>query len=203
MRALFLFTIVFFLTSCQNQEDKKSPTEKKTTDSLSDYFPKDSLAAYLMSKVETFSLLSREGVADSNELFLYFAQRFDTSFVVHFKRERNVVHGVLYQVIRPYYMDDGDFADRSDGLLYFEGYRFNVDSTQWKDITKEATRALTQNVGQEKDGIFDGPTYVLAFNSRIRYSIDPEGLLSGFTTYLKDSLLNQWVAKRQKMHKAP
>jgi hypothetical protein len=187
MRTILLFALVCSVASCHYQEDSKTTVEKTTADTI--------FAAFAPN-VQLFSLSSPKALPDSNELYLYFQQMFDTSFLVHFKKTPGEIQGLLYEVVRPYHINDRGLAGRWDSLVVFEGYRFNIDAIQWENITKEADSALDKEPEGEEEGYFDGPNYFLAFNSKIRYSNKSDGVLSHFTTYLKDSVLNRWLAKK-------
>ncbi|HEY0610739.1 MAG TPA: hypothetical protein VGD35_13815 [Chitinophaga sp.] len=196
MRSLVLFAIVFLMASCQPGENTKQPITRPPAD----------LSAYLLSKVERFSLSSRGDIPDSNELVFYYGKSFDTSFLVHFEKSGSSVHGVLYEVGIPFHRDEWDVADKKDSLLFFDGYSFNIDSLRWANISKVADSILAKETGWEttRDGCADCPTYILAFNLRVKHNNSGKSdLLTGFAKYLKDSLLNQYITKRQpKLHKS-
>ncbi|WP_143081159.1 hypothetical protein [Chitinophaga rupis] len=191
MRVLLLFAVMFFIASCHQQENRSTISPKTATDSLWEF---------LRPKIEKFSITTSENLPDSNELVFFYEQRFDTSFLVHFKRAKEEVRGVVYQVAMPYHRDEIDLTNDRESLAFFEGYSFKIDSIRWQAITKEADIILTKKIVLEKNnGCFDSPFYFLIFNSKIRCSDNcDEVLLPGFAAYLKDSLLNQCMAKKPK-----
>lgn len=184
MRILSLLIFVFFMASCQQQQIVKAKT---TIDSISDY---------LSEKTKYFSLPYRINVTDSNELFFCHSERFDTSLLIHFKKGRNEIRGIVYQVVRGYFLVDQE----EDGPQFFEGYSFKLDTIQWKSITHAADSLLMTEPGHNYEHAFDGSDDVLAFNSRVRFNNTrpDDSLLLGYLAYLKSTLLNQCLEKKPK-----
>lgn len=189
MRIPAVLLIIIYMIACHPEGTDKGGLPSTQADSLS---------TYLISKVEKFSLSYGKGVPDSNALFFYYVQRFDTSMLVHFCKEQEVIKVIVYQVARPYYHSE-DLAGDEEGLQFFEGYSFNIDLIQWRDISKKADSLLmTDTEGKENNDNSDGAYYVLAFNSKARSNVNKldDILLSGFADYLKTTLLNQRMARR-------
>jgi hypothetical protein len=190
MRILSLFVFAFFLSSCHRQDNKKSSMENDKSQRL---------PAYLILKIEKFSLPFNEDMPDSNGLFFYYSQRFDTSLLVRFQKRSGEVFGMLYQVLPAYHRSDEDFADEKDSLLFFEGYSFRIDSAQWIGIMREANKIMSREEGPPRNEVcLDCPSYFLAYSSKVRNSYSEDrSLFAVFASYLKHSLLNQFVADRQ------
>jgi hypothetical protein len=196
MKSLLAFTLIFLAVSCEPQHvSKSSLVEKNAADSLSDY---------LASRIRYFSLPDSPNGADSNELFFYYAHQFDTSILIHFKKDKGIVHGIVYQVAPPYYQADSDFDDQQESPQFFEGFSFRVDSIQWTGIGKAADSILNIETGSEDASQpFDNPFYILAFSSKIRRNgnMKDQELLSGFFFYLKHAFIYPCLERKPKWKK--
>jgi hypothetical protein len=197
---LFLPIAVIFSSSCRLENDKTNIATSKTT--------ADSLSEFLTLKVGKFFIPNRVTIPDSNELYFYYAQRFDTSLLVHLRIEKGKVRGVVYQVALPYNtnregLEDEDEDDDNDNLQFFEGYSFRIDSSRWKNIAHEAECVLmpADSISREFTP-FDAPYYLLAYNSKMKSNMTEldQQRLSGFADYLRSNLLNQCMAKKPQWH---
>jgi len=196
---LLLVITVISLFSCQQKIDKGNIAASKTS--------ADSLAEYLLPlKAGKFFIPNRISMPDSNELYFYYAQRFDTSLLVHLKIEKGKMRGVVYQVARPYNTNRESLEeedDNNDNLQFFEGYSFRIDSSRWTSIALEAERILAPTDSTSKEfSPFDAPYYFLAYNSKIKSNMTEldQQRLSGFAEYLRNNLLNQCMARKPQWH---
>jgi len=196
MKALSLALLVCFGISCRRGSDAKMFVKKEDVNTL---------PAYLISKVEKFSFSFNNDVPDSSALLFYYSQRFDTSFLVHFQKRAGRIFGILCQVLPAYHRGDEDFADGKDSVLFFEGYKFKIDSVRWGGILRQVNKILAIQEGPiRKEVCLDCSSYFLAYGSRIGNSYNEDrSVFEHFARYLKDSLINRYVVERQaKMQKA-
>jgi len=190
MKILSLFILALFCASCHQEVSKNALARGNTSDS----FP-----GFLISKIEKFSIPFDNHVPDNNTLMFLCSKRFDTSYLVHLQKRKDETRGVLYEVLPTYHRDIDDFADKQDQRLFFEGYSFKIDSIQWNSIINATSRILKEKDARvSNEACLDCPSYILAYGSIVRNSSDGDrSLFAGFSQYLKDSLLNQFIRKRQ------
>lgn len=195
MKPFFALMMIFFLVSCDRSNRKNLNTGAKS----------DSLSLPLITRVERFSLPFSKEIPDSNGLFFYFSQRFDTSFFVHLERQSIGIRGVLYEITPSYHRDDKDFADSASQLLFFDGYSFAIDSIRWDNMVKKASGIFVDGHEPSKTEVcLDCPYYFLAYNRKVTDSYEKgRPIFEAFAQFLKDSLLNQYIRKRQPvLHKS-
>ena len=187
MRILALIIFTCLVVSCQHQEHYVKPINKDSTYYL------------LRSLVEKFSLTNDGMLADSNQLIFYYEKRFDTSLLVSLEKEADRIKAIVYQVAPPYYMNRGRPEENRKSPQFFEGFSFSIDTVSWKSTVNDAREILDADVPQNQTNIaFDGATYLLAFNSRIRVNrntID-DSLLSGYLSLLKSRFLYKYMAQK-------
>ncbi|MEZ2440115.1 hypothetical protein AB6805_00230 [Chitinophaga sp. RCC_12] len=187
MRILILIISTCLMISCQRQEHSAKQTNTDSTQYL------------LESLVEKFSLANDKMLADSNQLIFYYEKRFDTTLLVSFKKDADRIKVVVYQVAPPYYRNGGNLRGNQKSPQFFEGFSFSIDTATWSSTVRAATEILnTRPVRDDENSAFDGPTYLLAFNSKIRVnrnSMD-DSLLSGYLSLLKNQFLHKYMEQK-------
>ena len=191
LRVLSLVVLLFSCVSCLQQKGREKFVKENTFDSIPEYW---------ISQIEKFSIPFSREMPDSNALFFCDLEVFDTSFLVHFRKENNTVNGVFYEVLPAYHLGVENFADEKDQLLFFEGYSFKIDTSRWANIVKQANvlLKLEKDTGQKYRGCFDCAPDFLMHDSKMAVVFGKHREnFERFGQYLKDSLLNQYITKRQ------
>src|SRR6187402_793048 len=119
MNTIRFLVVVLLLASCQQQVSKRSTQDENNTDSL---------APYLLSRIEGFSLPFSKNFSDSNTLFFGCLPSFDTSYFIHIHKEGKVISAVLYEVPPTDRNAIVRFAAGQQEQLSFQGYSFKIDS---------------------------------------------------------------------------
>lgn len=197
MRISFILIAVMLLIACHNASRKSSGLIPKTYT--------DSVFSNLLSVASAFSISENSAFPDSNELYFYFAHRFDTSLLLHIKKNDSLVKVLAYEVTMPYFKVDPVAAD---GQLpqFFEGYSFYITLSEWMNIANAADSILLSPEGPPSEYVaFDSPTCFLVFNSKIKRNLNDEETkrLEAFLDYLKHEILYQQLAKKPKWFLVP
>lgn len=175
------------MISCQRQEHHAKQNNADSTSHL------------LKPLVERFSLANNGILADSNQLIFYYEKRFDTSLLISLKKDADGIKAIVYQVAPPYYRNGGSLKENHTLPQFFEGFSFSIDTASWKSTVSGATEILnTKSFQDEKNSAFDGATYLLAFNSKIRVNrnrID-DSLLLGYLSLLKSRFLYKYMEQK-------
>lgn len=192
MKLLPLLLLMIALISCQPQVPAKSNERKKASI--------DSVFYYMKTKAELFSMPFESIAADSNELIFCYSHRFDTSMLVHIKKRKRDIYGIVYQVALPYYQMESELNEPLPNPQYFEGFSFYVDSSQWQLLTKTADSILSIKTSYEANVPYDNPGYALAFNSKSRWNISrkDDQMMKEFSTLVKHTFLYDWMSKKPK-----
>ena len=159
------------------------------------------LPIYIATIVKKYDLPYDERlVVDSNGLVFYYSGRFDTTFLVHLRKNGPEIKGVLYEVLPAFHRDDVDYADKKKQLLFFEGYSFRLDSLEWREIVNQARGNLLTHENRliKNEGCADCPFYFLAHDFKvIKSDVENRSLFGSYSRYLKDFLLRQFEMKRR------
>src|SRR6187402_2369940 len=115
MNTIRFLVVVLLLASCQQQVSKRSTQDENNTDSL---------APYLLSRIEGFSLPFSKSFSDSNTLFFGCIPSFDTPYFIHLHKEGEVIRAVLYEVPLIDRNTIELFAAGQEEQLSFKGYSF-------------------------------------------------------------------------------
>ncbi|SFM57123.1 hypothetical protein SAMN05428949_0015 [Chitinophaga sp. YR627] len=191
MKAIFLGTIVLFLLSCQRETSNNQ--ERDVIDSVPT-LQRSELAAL----IEGFSIPFNEDLRDTNTVFFFCLPSFDTSYVLHLRKRRDGVQGIIYKTMPQYRNAIMGFAGKSDEVLPFSGFGFRMDIAGWDRFIEHASRvAINSRKDGKNSGCCDGTSYLLLYKSQPF----PGGNLGdtafeNFTQYIKDSVLNKYVASR-------
>lgn len=149
--------------------------------------------------------LPDNSLPDSNSLIFYCSRTFDTTSLVHLQKCGGSIHGVFYEMLPTYHRYAYDYAIQEDSLLFFEGYRFVIDSIIWKSVREKAQEILDKGHGlRNKDRYVDGNSYLLYHNFRRieGNSGNEEDLFEKFDRYLKNAFLQKYMnARKPKIHK--
>ncbi|MBO9730870.1 MAG: hypothetical protein J7623_19680 [Chitinophaga sp.] len=179
------------LISCQHQHGaSKQPTYPTTLDTA---------FGYLAAITKKFNPADDIQPSDSNRLTFYYEKSFDTSLLLSFRKEKDKVSAVVYQVNQFYFPGLTDSHKGLERPLFFEGFSFNIDTTNWQNILKDAEAVLNYPSIPGKDySVFDGPRYILAFNSQIKFNdnLTDDSLLSGYLSSLKHRFLYNKMAEK-------
>jgi hypothetical protein len=156
--------------------------------------------------IEKYSLpFDKSGEIDSSDFYFSYSGFYDTSFLLHLYKEDTSITGTLYEILPNYHRSDDDYSDEQSKLLFFEGYSFKIDSAVWNVIISNARNEFSENVDTpgKNEACNDCPFYLITYDLKIKKSNSGNRVaFTVFAKYLKDSLLNQYIIKRQpKMHK--
>ena len=137
--------------------------------------------------------------SDNNSLAFYHTATFDTSFLIHLKRETTGINGVYYEVLPSYHNNVNDFASGENQLLFFEGYSFTLDSTQWAMIKEKAEKMLSRDTSfKSNEGVRDGAEYVLSYNFKSSKSYNANNSEhESFYKFLKEQFLEKFIQGRK------
>jgi len=161
----------------------------------------DSLSKVVFQK---FSISGDEYKNDSNCLTFYCCRNYDTTTLIQIKKHEQTLSGVFYQILPTYHRFITDYADRNTRLLFFEGYSFTIDSTEWQSIINQAKLVLQEEINMNVLRVTDGNTYGLLYNGQIQRGRTGAGdvIFDRFDRFLKDSFLDEFIqARKPIMHK--
>ena len=123
---------------------------------------------------------------------------FDTSFLIHLKREPKTITGMYYEVIPIYHNEFKNFAVPENKLLFYEGYSFMLESSEWQEIEDQVDKLLSEKAPFDINvGCMDCELYGLHHSNR--------SIIGGTTTYkplyqfLKGRFLDRFITKRKLM----
>lgn len=145
-----------------------------------------------------FGLPYSDLTIDSNSLIFYSMRNFDTSFLVHFKKQDTGISGVYYEVLPTYHRNQKDYRSQESKLLFFEGFTFRIDTIKWQAIKRKLTfNLLQQDSSLAIKSCTDCPKFLLAYNYKTVHSdYKNRKNLEEFAKFLKDSCLNLFLAQR-------
>lgn len=186
---ILLLFLCFLYYSCQ--EKTNNPNEN-ILNKESNY--RDSSVYFIVKKFE--QLYPENFKSDSNSLVFYRTATFDTSFLLHLKRETDGINGIYYEVLPSYHNNVNDFAPGENQLLFFEGYSFTLDSTKWSMIKRMAEKMLSSDTSfKSNEGIRDGAEYVLSYNFKSSKGYNSE--YESFYKNLKEQFLEGFIKSRK------
>ena len=156
----------------------------------------DSLSKAVLQK---FSISGDEYKNDSNCLSFYCCRNYDTTTLIQIKKQGQTLSGVFYQILPTYHRFITDYADRNTRLLYFEGFSFIIDSTEWQSIVKQAKLVLQEKIDMNVPKVTDATTYGLLYNHQIQQGRSGAGdvIFDRFDRFLKDSFLDKFKQARK------
>lgn len=190
MKAIIFGTIVLFLLSCQQQ------TANNYERDVSDSMP--TLQSGPAALLEGLSIPYNEDLKDTNSVFFFCLPSFDTAYVLHLRKRSNGVQGIIYKTMPQHRGAIMGFAYQSDDVLPFAGFGFRMDMVGWDKFTEQASRTAEKSRKEgEKRGCYDGTYYLLLYKGQTfpgGNCDDPA--FENFTQYIKDSVLNKYVASR-------
>lgn len=196
MRLLFLLTTLLVLSACHNSRNESTAFFSKSQ--------ADTVFFNMLKRTSEFSMSESVAFPDSNELYFYYERRFDTSLFVHIQRNDSMARVIVYQVISPYFNNDY-YREDTTKPQFFDGYSFRINLLQWKSIADVADSILLTPTGPVEEPPFDGGTCTLAFNSKVKLSLNNQEIerLEAFRNYLKHKILYQQLAKKPQWSVVP
>lgn len=156
----------------------------------------DSLSKAVLQK---FAISSDEYKNDSNCLSFYCCRNYDTTTLIQIKKHEQTVSGVYYQILPTYHRFITDYADRNTKLLFFEGFSFTIDSTEWQSIVNQAKLVLQEKINMDVPKVTDATTYGLLYNHQIQQGRSGAGdvIFDKFDRFLMDSFLDKFIQARK------
>ena len=156
----------------------------------------DSLSKAVLQK---FSISGDEYKNDSNCLSFYCCRSYDTTTLIQIKKHEQTLSGVYYQILPTYHRFITDYADRNTKLLFFEGFSFTIDSTEWQSMVNQAKLVLQEKINMNVPKVTDGNTYGLLYNHQIQQGRSGAGdvIFDKFDRFLKDSFLDKFKQARK------
>jgi len=196
-KSLIACVCLIFCISCYHQ-DKRKRNQKSDSEV---YLPD-----YMTSIVKKYDLPYGDHLAvDSSGLLFYYSGHFDTTYLLHVRKNGQEIDAVFYEVLPAFHRDDEDYADKEKQLLFFDGYSFKVNSVEWRNMIDNANQILSrENVSIKNEACADCPFYFIAHNFKaIKSDSENRSLFVLYSKYLNDSLIKQYVMKRSlKMSKS-
>ncbi len=186
----YLFALVLF-TSCSNNEQDE--TRKIVKDSAS--------VQTFLFPINKFSLPYDSHLnLDSNSVIFMKEVPFDTSYLIHVRKESSVIRGVCYMILPSFHRDLEDFKDEKQKLLFFDGFSFILDSLQWETLnkkTKETLINMTDSIPTNSSCIHC-PSYTLFYNHQRRATGNSklQGNFKSYETYLREEIVDPLLKKR-------
>jgi hypothetical protein len=174
-------------------------SDKRTTSVDNKGFSKveiDSLSKVVLQK---FSINGDEYKNDSNCLSFYCCRNYDTTTLIQIKKHEQILSGVFYQILPTYHRFITDYADRNTRLLFFEGYSFIIDSTEWQSIVNQAKLVLQEEINMNVPKVTDATTYGLLYNYQIQQGRSGAGdvIFDKFDRFLKDFIVDKFIQARK------
>jgi hypothetical protein len=156
----------------------------------------DSLSKAVLQK---FLISGDEYKNDSNCLSFYCCRNYDTTTLFQIKKHEQTISGVYYQILPTYHRFITDYADRNTKLLFFEGFSFTIDSTEWQSIVNQAKLVLQEKINMNAPKYTDATTYGLLYNHQIQQGRSGAGdvIFDKFDRFLKDSFLDKFIQARK------
>lgn len=156
----------------------------------------DSLSKAVFQK---FSISGDEYKNDSNCLSFYCCRSYDTTTLIQIKKYEKTISGVYYQILPTYHRFITDYADGNTKLLFFEGFSFTIDSTEWQSIVNQAKLVLQEKINLNAPKYTDATTYALLYNHQIQKGQTGGGdfIFDKFDRFLKDSFLDKFNKARK------
>lgn len=190
MKAIIFGTIVLFLLSCQQQTANNH--RREVTDSM------PTLQSGPAALLEGLSIPFNEDLQDTNSVFFFCLPSFDTAYVLHLRKRRDGVQGIIYKTTPQHRGAIIKFADKNDEVLPFSGFGFRMDVAGWDSLMEHATIVAEDCNKDEKNfRCFGGTSYHLFYNGQVaRGGNCGDPAFEIFIQYIKDSVLNKYVASR-------
>lgn len=133
--------------------------------------------------------------SDSNTLLFFKTQPFDTTFLLKLQKQPSFVNVIYYRstpmdwaLVRPY-------ADAENELAHFDGFSFKTSLNIWDKLMQELkSKKFETTLMQNYPGCCDMPFYFVLFNGNkfTNSNSTNEKLLSQYTQFLKDRILNKY-----------
>jgi hypothetical protein len=193
VHAFTILTFLSFLFACNNVQNKQEPQIG--------YASKESIPPYINRIIEKFCLPYDDSIGvKNNNLIFYYSKNFDTSYLVHLQKNDSIINGVYYEILPAFHRSDADYTDKKSKLLFFNGYSFEIDSNKWSMIINKARNKLLseQYIPPQNEACLDCASYFILNDYKMNG--DNNGnrhLFAEYAKFLKDSLLNGFIAKRQ------
>lgn len=135
---------------------------------------------------------------DSNSLIFYGDRAFDTSFLLHVRKDIGKINVTYYEVLPNYhrFLNDVRVSDRQ--ALFFEGYGFVLDSSTWKIIKNKAAELPPTDTNTKSNPIVrDGDHFAFLSDMGVKKSNSMTSVqYAVFYKFLKDSLLDDLINER-------
>jgi hypothetical protein len=138
---------------------------------------------------------------DSNS-FIYLKEApLDTSYMVHIMVQDSKIKGVCYLVPPSYHRDLEDFSEQKHQLIFFDGFSFRLDSSQWITLKKkiiETVYQMSDSIGS-KSSCFDCPSYSIIYDNKKRGTGNSKFQMEFkvFDRFIQDSILNKFIDMRK------
>ena len=179
-------------------------SDKGTTSDDNKGLSKVEIDSLSKAVLQRFLINGDEYKNDSNCLSFYCCRNYDTTTLIQIKKHEQTLSGVYYQILPTYHRFITDYADGNTKLLFFEGFSFTIDSTQWQSIVYQAKLVLQEKINMNGPKYTDATTYGLLYNHQIQHGRSGAGdvIFDKFDRFLKDSFLDKFEqARKPIMHK--
>ncbi|MBS1918615.1 MAG: hypothetical protein JST17_00010 [Bacteroidetes bacterium] len=184
-KIVFILFMSFLQYSCKEESNNANRSiESQNTDSSLNVLMKK----FELSDPATFK-------SDSNSLVFYCTRSFDTSFLLHLKKEQDGINGIYYEVLPSYHNNVNDVIIGENHLLFFEGYNFTIDSSEWQIIKSKTVDLLNDTSFKNNPGCRDCIEYGLSYN--LKSKTDNGTKYAPFYKFLKVLFLEKFIQERK------
>ena len=188
MRLLaFITSLTIVLTCCKN------PRNEPESQKLDHIRSQNVLRPFILSSTD-------ELTRNDNLLVFGKTDPHDTSFVLSLMIDSKLfstpdavrpVRCYYYQTSTIYHVNIRHFLSEEDRSLYIDGFTFNIDTTTWRKILKEAEPLLTKPSDTPYVNCNDCSHYTIINGSRLVYAWANVDKFVEFETFLKRQVLNK------------
>lgn len=191
---VFCLALLIGLFSCSHNDKPKADPENKgenlNSNKIIIEFP---LKKFSLPYDNSFN-------CDSNSLIYLHQAPFDTSYLFHIVKQEQNIKGVCYFVPQQYHRGFEDFSDKEHELLFFMGFSFKLNKTQWQNLKKQTRELIskTQDSTKANSPCFDCDTYAVIFGNTKRITGDNRfgKLFNDYNTFVRDSIFNYFLKLR-------
>lgn len=138
---------------------------------------------------------------DSNAMIFLKEASFDTSYLLHIVKSGSKIRGVCYIVPPSYHRDLQDFYEHEHQLLFFDGFSFRLNTGQWEMLKRATNEAISKMTDSSINSsvCYDCPGYSLIYDNKRRSTVSSQlrEIFKNYDTFVRDSLINPLLAKRE------
>jgi hypothetical protein len=185
LRYIAIPYLLFCLVSCNNSVD--SPIADNDT---ARHYKDEVLAMFNIDP-------TANSFPDTNSLVFFKIKVFDTTFLVHIKKEDKEISGIYYEVPPEYGSTLEGNLDSNIHYNYFQGFVFKIDQTTWNGIRRHADMFDQRDTASIEGACVDCPSYFMAYNGGKYGSSGSKPNFPMFAAYIKSTIVDKINARRR------